>query len=160
MIEDSRSGVAGDSVLLGHGAVSLDVSWRFKGSWSLRSLETTGNTCPATWSKITEKENLQIFHPRTWVFPDVSKDREAFDPSRRLEILAQQHEVKSQKKRIYRSFNSTEHLRCSSVSWFEISLAAGRTVLSASTCVSRVSWRMYLLVFRYSKRATNTLFLN
>jgi hypothetical protein len=38
-----------------------------------------------------------------WVFPVVSKGREAYffnDPSKRLETLAQQHKVKSQKNRI------------------------------------------------------------
>ena len=65
VIEDSYSGVAGDSVVLERDPVLLGVSWRFKGSRSLRSFETTGNTCPATWSQIAEKENPQIFHPRT-----------------------------------------------------------------------------------------------
>jgi hypothetical protein len=45
-----------------------------------------------------------------WMVPGVSKDREAFDPSRRLEILAQHHEVKSQKNGIHRSFASEPNI--------------------------------------------------
>jgi hypothetical protein len=44
------------------------------------------------------------------VFPDVLKYREVFEPSRRLEILAQQHEVKSQKNRIHRFFTSEPNI--------------------------------------------------